>query len=76
MTGQLFSDNQQSKSIGNRMIPIQQLTDGIKNNLTCMKCSSFDPTLAAKELFEDIANEFFPHDKKNYAISLENITGR
>ena len=61
------------------MIPIQQLTDGIKNNLTCMKCCSSDPTLAAKELFEDIANEFFPDDnkkKKNYAISLENITGR
>ena len=64
VTGQLFSDNQQTKSIGNRMIPIQQLTDGIKNNLTCVKCSSSDSTLAAKELFQDIANEFFPHDKE------------
>ena len=46
------------------MIPIQQLTNGIKNNSTCMKCSSSDTTLATKELFEDIVNEFFPHDNK------------
>ena len=64
VTEQLFSHNQQIKTIGNRMIPIQQLTDGIKNNLTCMKCSSSNPTLAAKELYEDIANEFFPDDNK------------
>ena len=29
-----------------------------------MKCSSSDSTLAAKELFEDIANEFFPDNNE------------
>ena len=46
------------------MIQIQQLTDGIKNNLTCVKCSSSDSTLAAKELCGEIGNEFYPEDNK------------
>ena len=67
--GQLISDNQRNKSIDNCMILIQQLTDGIKNNLTCVKWSSSDSTLAAKELYEEIVNEFFLEEKKK----IENI---
>ena len=64
VTGQLFSDNQRNKSIGNCMIPIQQLTDGIENNLTCVKIISSDSTLATKELYEETVNEIFPKDNK------------
>ena len=64
VTKQLFSDNQESMTVGNRMIPMQQLTDGIVNNLTCTKCSCSHQALAAKELYNDIANEFFPGDNE------------
>ena len=77
VTEQLFSDNQESMTVGNRMIPMQQLTDGIVNNLTCTKCSCSHQALAAKELYNDIVNEFFlaiRKRKKNYTKSLKNIT--
>ena len=64
VTKQLFSDNQESMTVGNRMIPMQQLTDGIVNNLTCTKCSCSHQALAAKELYNNIANEFFPGNNK------------
>ena len=35
VTKQLFCDNQEAMTTGNRMIPMQQSTDGIVNNLTC-----------------------------------------